>query len=101
MPDSTATFGIETISITRPDSVEKYAKRLEGDKEVCRYLGELFPKKFPFNEYEWDAFAKDRLMAQAFEVGNLRQRSNTGELKKEVLSAFARKIEFCLKCIEL
>ena len=26
-PDSTSTFGIETVSITRPDSVEKYAKR--------------------------------------------------------------------------
>lgn len=68
LPVSTATFGIETISITRPDSVERLAKRYQGDKEVCRYLGELFPDKFPFSNREWDLYANGRLMSKAFDL---------------------------------
>ena len=69
LPISTATFGIETVSITRPDSVERLAKRYKGDKEVCRYLGELFPDKFPFSDREWDLYANGRLMSKAFDLG--------------------------------
>ena len=68
LPNSTATFGIETISITRPDTVERLAKRYKGDKEVCRYLGELFPDKFPFSEREWDLYVNGRLMSKAFDL---------------------------------
>ena len=70
LPESTATWCIETVSITRPDSVERYAKRLNGDKEVCRYLGELFPEKFPYTDEMWDRYAAGRLCAKAFDVGN-------------------------------
>ena len=70
LSESTATFGIETVSITRPDSVERYKKRLDGDKEVNRYLGELFPEKFPFEEHDWELFANGRLMAKAFQLGD-------------------------------
>lgn len=68
LPESTATFGIETVSITRPDSVERLAKRYQGDKEVCRYLGELFPDKFPFDEKEWNRYVAGRLVSKAFDV---------------------------------
>lgn len=70
LPESTSTFGIETVSITRPDSVAKLAKRLRGDKEVCRYLGELFPEKFPFSDEDWDRYANGRLCAKAFDVND-------------------------------
>lgn len=70
LPDSTATFGIETVSITRPDSVERLARRYQGDKEVCRYLGELFPDKFPFTDEMWDRYAAGRLCAKAFDVND-------------------------------
>ena len=69
LEESTATFGIETVSITRPDSVERLAKRYQGDKEVCRYLGELFPEKFPFDDHDWDMYINGRLMAKAFDTG--------------------------------
>lgn len=69
LQESTATFGIETVSITRPDSVERLAKRYKGDKEVYRYLGELFPEKFPFSEEDWDRYANGRLCAKAFDLG--------------------------------
>ena len=70
LPESTATFGIETVSITRPDSVERLAKRYQGDKEVCRYLGELFPEKFHFTDEEWDMYVNGRLCAKAFDVSD-------------------------------
>ena len=67
---STATMCVENVSITRPKSVESYAKRLNGDKDVCRYLGELFPEKFPFNEEDWNRYAVGRLIAKAFDVND-------------------------------
>lgn len=89
LPVSTATWCTETVSITRPDSVARYAKRLDGDREVCRYLGELFPKKFPYTDEMWDDFANGRLMAKAFDAGDYdaakkygRNYSGVGGLKK-------------------
>ncbi len=68
IPVSTATFGIETASITRPDSVDRLAKRYEQDRDVSRYLGELFPDKFPFDEREWTLYVNGRLMSYAFDT---------------------------------
>ena len=79
LPESTATIGVETVSITRPDSVEKYAKRLAGDKDVTRYLGELFPNKFPFDERDWDLYANGRLCAKAFDVGDYKAAKHYGK----------------------
>ena len=70
LPEFTATVGMETVSITRPDSVEKYAMRLERDREICRYLGELFPEKFPYTDEMWDRYAADRLFERAMHVGD-------------------------------
>ena len=77
MQESIATFGIETVSITRPDSVEFLAKRYEGDKEVCRYLGELFPEEFPFTDEDWYHYADGRLCAKAFELEQFELARNT------------------------
>ena len=79
LPESTATFGIETVSITRPDSVERYAMRLEGDKEVCKYIGELFPEKFPYDESDWVLFANGRLMSKAFQLGDFESARKYGK----------------------
>lgn len=79
IPESTATFGIETVSITRPDSVERLAKRYNGDKEVCRYLGELFPEKFPFTDEDWDRYANGRLCAKAFDVDDFESAKRYGK----------------------
>lgn len=79
LPESTATWCMETVSITRPDSVEKYAKRLAGDKEVTRYLGELFPNRFPFDELEWELYANSRLCAKAFDVDDFESAKRYGK----------------------
>lgn len=89
IPISTATFGIETVSITRPNSMETYAKRLEGDRKVTNYLGELFPEKFPYSDEMWDYYANGRLLAKAFEAGDFeaakkygKERCAVGRIKK-------------------
>ena len=80
LPESTATWCTETVSITRPDSVERYAKRLDGDKEVCRYLGELFPQKFPYTDEMWENYTNNRLMAKAFDVGDFESAKKYGKM---------------------
>ena len=79
LSESTATWCLETISITRPNSVARYAKRLEGDKEICRYLGELFPEKFPYTDEMWDNYAAGRLCAKAFEVDDFESAKKYGK----------------------
>lgn len=66
LPVSTATFGIETVSITRPDTYERLERRYQGDARVYEYLCELFPDKFPFSRVGWDKYANSQLMALAY-----------------------------------
>lgn len=66
LPISTATFGVETVSITRPDTYERLEKRYDGDAKVYKYLCELFPDKFPFSEEGWKQYTSMQLMALAF-----------------------------------
>ncbi len=80
LPESTATWCMETVSITRPDSVARYAKRLEGDREVCRYLGDLFPEKFPYTDDMWENYVNGRLWAKAFDVGDFNSAKKYGRL---------------------
>ena len=79
LPVSTATFGIETVSITRPDSVEKLAKRYKKDKDVYRYLCELFPEKFPFDEQGWSQYENGRLLSQAYFTGEYKYAKQYGK----------------------
>ena len=92
LPVSTATFGIETVSITRPDSVEQLAKRYKGDKEVYRYLGELFPDKFPFYDIGWERYVAGRLVSKAFDVKDFASARYYGSQSPTNVSSFKR---FC------
>ena len=92
LPVSTATFGIETVSITRPDSVERLAKRFRGDKEVYRYLCELFPDKFPFDDAGWEQYVAGRLMSKAFDVKDFTSARYYGQQHPSGVSTFKR---FC------
>lgn len=69
LPYSTATMCIETVSISRPDSVERLRLRLEKDKDICRYIGELFPEKLPFDENTYDLLTNGQLLRKAFHTG--------------------------------
>ncbi len=79
IPVSTATFGIETVSITRPDTYERYTARLEQDREVCKYLGELFPKEFPYTDDMWEHYQNHCLMMMAFRKHDFRAAKQYGK----------------------
>lgn len=70
IPVSTATFGIETVSITRPATYEMLERRYERDRKVCAYLGELFPHKFPYSDEMWASYQDTQLMNMAFRKGD-------------------------------
>ena len=78
---STATFGIETVSITRPDTYERLEKRYQGDALVYQYLCELFPEVFPFDKDGWDRYAYGQLMNLAY-----RKKDYAGARKYATLS---------------
>ena len=65
LPVSTATFGVETESITRPRTYEKLAQRMRKERECVEYLGTLFPK-YQLEEGEWDWLTATRLLDLAF-----------------------------------
>ena len=80
IPVSTATFGIETVSITRPDTYEALERRYNRDKYVCEYLGELFPEKFPYSEDMWYKYQNFQLMNMAFRKGDFKSAKKYGTL---------------------
>lgn len=91
---STATFGIETVSITRPDTVERLKNRFIGDKDVCSYLGELFPEKFPFDDNEWNKYVAGRLLAKAFQTNDW---NNANKYAKQNPTGISRIKFICAK----
>ena len=66
LPDSTATFGIETESITRPQSYDKLEKRLVEEKKMYKYLCDLFPEDLPFDENGYDLYVNSILLNLAY-----------------------------------
>lgn len=77
---STATMCIENASITRPQSVESFARRLEQDKKICEYLGILFPEKFPFNEDDFNRYAYGRCLLKAYHLGDYKNANKYAKL---------------------
>lgn len=66
LPVSTATFGIETESITRPSSYESVIKRFEKEKECYKYVCDLFSETLPFDEKGYDAYILSILLNLAY-----------------------------------
>ncbi len=65
LPVSTATFGVETESITRPGSYESIEKRFEKEKECYRYVCKLFPDKLHYDERSYDVYFNSVLLSLA------------------------------------
>lgn len=82
LPVSTATFGIETVSITRPDTYERLEKRYKGDALVYQYLCELFPEVFPFDKEGWDRYAYSQLMNLAYRKKDLLSAKKYAQLSR-------------------
>ena len=93
LPVSTATFGIETVSITRPDTYERLERRYKGDAIVYEYLCELFPEKFPFDKEGWKKYANSQLLALAY-----RKNDYKGAKKYAALTGGKSLKVLCAKC---
>ena len=86
MPVSTATFGIDSESITRPSSLEKLELRFKKEKECYRYICDMFPDKYPYIEKEYDAFSKSSLLNLAYKRNDFYKAKKYGaDLKKSTL----------------
>ncbi len=78
MPVSTATFGIETESITRPNSFEKLELRLKKEKSCYKYICDLFPNKYPYIEEEYDEYVNNVLLSMAYEKNDFLKAKEIG-----------------------
>ena len=80
LPVSTATFGIETESITRPKTYESIINRFSKEKECYKYVCNLFPDELLFDERSWDSYVKGILLNLAYkkrDYSSARQYSDT------------------------
>lgn len=81
LPVSTATFGIETASITRPDSIEKIKARLDKEYDLYLYLNSLFPDKFQCPSVEeHQQYVYRTLLKKSFKVGDYENARKYGEM---------------------
>lgn len=65
-PISTATFGIETDSITRPKTYEQLENRLSQEKSCYKYVCDMFPQNLKFDENGYDAYMNFVLLNLAY-----------------------------------
>lgn len=93
LPISTATFGIETVSITRPDTYERLERRYRGDAKVYEYLCELFPYVFPFDKVGWDKYTYNQLLSMAYRKNDYKEAKKYAKLS----GGYSVKV-VCAKC---
>lgn len=84
LPYSTATFGIETVSITRIDTYDKLKNRMDKELGLYKYCCEMFPA-LNFDERGWYTYTNHLLLNMAYRRGeykyakkhvkNIRERS--------------------------
>ena len=66
LPVSTATLCLETESITRPKSYKEIEIRLNKEKQLYKYLCDLFPEDFPYVENDYDIYINKVLLNGAY-----------------------------------
>lgn len=66
LPISTATFGIETESITRPSNYDNVKKRFNKERECYKYVCNLFPNKLSYSEIDYDIYVNGVLLNLAY-----------------------------------
>ncbi|MGC9151787.1 MAG: glycosyltransferase family 2 protein [Microbacter sp.] len=66
LPVSTATLCLETDSITRPKSYKEIETRLSKEKQLYKYLCDLFPEDFPYIEKDYDIYIHKVLLNSAY-----------------------------------
>lgn len=86
LPISTATFGIETESITRPKNFEKLEQRFKQERECYKYVYDLFPNNFPYIEEEYNEYENGVLLNLSYRNKDYKKAKKYGKkLKKRNL----------------
>jgi glycosyltransferase involved in cell wall biosynthesis len=80
MPISTATFGMETESITRPKTYESIINRFTKEKECYKYVCDLFPIECPFDENGWNSYVNRLLLSLAYKKYDFKSAKIFGSL---------------------
>ena len=80
LPISTATFGIETESITRPKEYIKVEARLAKEKIMYKYLCDLFPKDLPYVEKDYDDYINLVLLRLAYNKIDFKSAKKYGKI---------------------
>lgn len=70
--DSTATFGVETESITRPMEYAKLQERLDKEFFGYKYVHDMFPN-LPWDEPGWYKYVDAMMMNLAYKRGDYRK----------------------------
>lgn len=65
LPFSTATFGIETVSITRPDTYDQLQSRMDKELGCYKYCCDMFPD-LGFDEPGWYSYVNSLLLNLAY-----------------------------------
>lgn len=79
LPVSTATFGIETESITRPKEYGELELRFKKEKECYKYVCDKFPEDLPFDEQGYDSYVFSILLNQAFKQNDFNKAKEFGK----------------------
>ncbi len=89
---STATFGIETQSITRPDNFDKLESRLNEERDCYKYICDLFPDKYPYIKEDYDEYAYNVLLNMAYRQKCYKKAKEYGAklTKKSIKVLFSR-----------
>ena len=89
LPVSTATFGIETVSITRPDSFDHLKKQMDQRLVCYKYCCDMFPD-LGFDEVGWKRYVDRLLLDLAYKkwdwgkAKEIMSRGEKGSRKKEL-----------------
>lgn len=65
---STATFGVETESITRPNDFDKLESRLIKEKDCFRYVCDKLPNNYTYNVEDYEFYANRVLLSMAYNL---------------------------------
>jgi len=79
LPVSTATFGIETTSITRTQEYSILIQRFVAEKKMYKYLCDRFPEDLPFDEKGYDSYVSSVLLNLAYQRKDFRKAKEFGK----------------------
>jgi glycosyltransferase involved in cell wall biosynthesis len=99
LPNSTATVGIETESITRPNDYNKVEQRFEKERVCYQYLCNLFPQNLSFDEKGYNHYVLSILLNLAYKKSDYKiAKKYAHQLKEHGSNSFKVKMtkNWCL-----